>query len=132
MTMANTNTMLKTLLGLAAVAAWQNRDKISEYVKGATSAQGSGGAGIKEASGGLGGLIDAFKKTGLGAQADSWVAKGPNQPITPTQVGQGLDGGMLDQIAAQTGIPREELLKRLSEVLPGLVDQMTPNGSLPR
>ncbi len=128
--MANTNTMLKTLLGLAAVAAWQNRDKISEYVKGATS--GSASPELKSATGGLGGLIDAFKKTGLGAQADSWVAKGPNQSITPDQVGQGLDGGMLDQIAAQTGIPKEELLKRLSQVLPSLVDQMTPNGSLPR
>jgi uncharacterized protein YidB (DUF937 family) len=128
--MANTNTMLKTLLGLAAVAAWQNRDKISDFVKG--SAAGTDNGVVKEAAGGLGGLIDAFKKTGLGAQADSWVAKGPNQSITPDQIGQGLDGGMLDQIAAQTGVPKEELLKRLSQVLPSLVDQMTPNGSLPR
>ena len=128
--MADTNTMLKTLLGLAAVAAWQNRDKISDYVKGAAGT--STNPEVKAATGGLGGLIDAFKKTGLGAQADSWVAKGPNQPITPAQIGQGIDGGMLDQIAAQAGIPKEELLKRLSQVLPGLVDQMTPNGSLPR
>lgn len=128
--MADTNTMLKTLLGLAAVAAWQNRDKISEYVKGATS--GTANPELKTATGGLGGLIDAFKKSGLGAQADSWVAKGPNQSITPTQVGQGLDSAMLDQIAAQTGMSKEELLKRLSQVLPGLVDQLTPNGSLQR
>ena len=127
--MATTNTMLKTLLGLAAVAAWQNRDKISNYVKGAA---GTTNPELKAATGGLGGLIDAFKKTGLGAQAESWVAKGPNQPITPAQVGQGIDAGLLDQIAAQTGIPKEELLQRLSQVLPSLVDQLTPNGSLPR
>jgi uncharacterized protein YidB (DUF937 family) len=129
--MADTNTMLKSLLGLAAVAAWQNRDKISDFVKG----MGNNPAAREVASnpaGGLGGLIEAFKKSGLGAQADSWVAKGPNQPVTPTQIGQGIDGGMLDQIAAQTGIPKAELLKRLSDVLPGLVDQMTPNGNLPR
>jgi uncharacterized protein YidB (DUF937 family) len=128
--MADTSTMMKTLLGLAAVAAWQNRDKISDFVKG--TASGSSNGVVKEAAGGLGGLMDAFKKTGLGAQADSWVAKGPNQPITPAQVGQGIDSGMLDQIAAQTGIPKDELLKRLSQVLPSLVDQMTPSGSLPR
>jgi uncharacterized protein YidB (DUF937 family) len=129
--MADTNTMLKSLLGLAAVAAWQNRDKISDFVKG----MGNNPAAREFTSnpaGGLGGLIEAFKKSGLGAQADSWVAKGPNQPVTPTQIGQGIDGGMLDQIAAQTGIPKAELLNRLSDVLPGLVDQMTPNGNLPR
>mgnify|MGYP002381626960 CR=1 FL=1 len=128
--MATTNTMLKTLLGLAAVAAWQNRDKITDFVKGASS--GSANPELKSAAGGLGGLVDMLKKSGLGAQADSWVGKGTNQPVTPGQLGQGIDGGLLDQISAQTGIPKEELLTRLSQVLPSLVDQLTPNGSIPK
>jgi uncharacterized protein YidB (DUF937 family) len=129
--MADTNTMLKSLLGLAAVAAWQNRDKISDFVKGMGSNPAAGGL-AGNTGGAVGGLVDMLKKSGLGAQADSWVAKGPNQAVTPTQIGQGIDGGMLDQIAAQTGIPKEELLSRLSQVLPGLVDQLTPNGNLQR
>jgi uncharacterized protein YidB (DUF937 family) len=129
--MADTNTMLKSLLGLAAVAAWQNRDKISDFVKGMGSNPAAGGL-PGNTGGAVGGLVDMLKKSGLGAQADSWVAKGPNQAVTPTQIGQGIDGGMLDQIAAQTGIPKEELLSRLSQVLPGLVDQLTPNGNLQR
>jgi uncharacterized protein YidB (DUF937 family) len=129
--MADTNVMLKSLLGLAAVAAWQNRDKISDFVKGMGSNPAAGSVATNP-GGAIGGLVDMLKKSGLGAQADSWVAKGPNQPVTPTQIGQGIDGGMLDQIAAQTGIPKDELLTRLSQVLPGLVDQMTPNGSLHR
>jgi uncharacterized protein YidB (DUF937 family) len=123
--------MFKSLLGLAAVAAWQNRDKIGDFVKGMSSNPAVASAGVNPA-GGLGSLVDVFKKSGLGAQVDSWVAKGPNQAISPAQLGQGIDGGMLDQIAAQTGIPKDELLSRLSQVLPSLVDQMTPNGSLPR
>jgi uncharacterized protein YidB (DUF937 family) len=129
--MADTNVMLKSLLGLAAVAAWQNRDKISDFVKGMGSNPAAGPVAANP-GGAIGGLVDMLKNSGLGAQADSWVAKGPNQAVTPTQIGQGIDGGMLDQIAAQTGIPKDELLTRLSQVLPGLVDQMTPNGSLHR
>lgn len=129
--MAETSTMWKSLIGLAAVAAWQNRDKISDFVKGMANNPAAGGVATNP-GGAVGGLVDMLKKSGLGAQADSWVAKGPNQPISPDQIVQGVGGPVLDQIAAQTGIPKEELLKRLSQVLPDLIDNMTPNGSLPR
>ena len=127
--MANTNTMLKALLGLAAVAAFQNRDKLTDFVKNMGGDVASTTA--SNPAGGLGGLIDAFKKAGLGKQADSWVKSGPNEPVSPVEVEKTVGGDMLDQLAAQTGISREELLKRLSAVLPGLVDSMTPNGRLP-
>ena len=126
--MANQSSMLKALLGLAAVAAFQNRDKITDFVKNMAPHDATAGA---NPTGGLGGLIDSFKKAGLGKQADSWVKSGPNDPVTPTQVEQGVGGDMLDQLAAQTGMSRDELLKRLSAVLPGLVDSLTPNGKLP-
>ena len=124
--MANTNTMLKALLGLAVVAGWQNRDKIGEFVKGMSNKTGA-----DNPAGGLGGLIDGFKKAGLGDKADSWVGTGENAPVTAPEVEKGVGGDVLDQLAAQTGLSRDDLLKRLTQVLPGMVDGMTPTGKLP-
>jgi uncharacterized protein YidB (DUF937 family) len=127
--MAKTNTMLKALLGLAVVAGWQNRDKIGDFVKN-MGGQGGGAAGGSPA-GGLGGLVDAFKKAGLGEKADSWVGTGQNEPVTAPEVEKGVGRDVIDDLAAQTGLSRDELLKRLSEVLPGMVDKMTPGGKVP-
>jgi uncharacterized protein YidB (DUF937 family) len=125
--MTKSNSMLKALLGLAVVAGWQNRDKIGDFVKGMS---GAGSVGADAPAGGLGGLVDAFKKAGLGDKADSWVASGPNAPVTSPEVEKGLGGDVLDGLAQQTGLSREELLKRLSAVLPEMVDKMTPSGRL--
>jgi uncharacterized protein YidB (DUF937 family) len=125
--MANTNNMLKALLGLAVVAGWQNRDKISDFVKNLGNQAASG----DHPAGGLGGLIDNFRKAGLGDKADSWVGTGQNAPVTEPEVEKGVGGDMIDELAKQTGLSREELLKRLATVLPNVVDQLTPAGKLP-
>jgi uncharacterized protein YidB (DUF937 family) len=125
--MAKTNTMLKALLGLAVVAGWQNRDKIGDFVKGVTN-QAGGTDGSP--AGGLGDIVDSFRKSGLGQKADSWVGTGANEPVTEPEVAKGLGPDVLDGLAEQTGLSREELLKRLSAVLPEMVDKMTPNGRL--
>lgn len=124
--MTSTNTMLKALLGLAVVAGWQNRDKIGELVKGMANQTGAS----VNAAGGLGGLIDSFKKAGLGEKADSWVATGPNQPVSEPEVEKSVGSDALDALARETGLSREELLKRLAAVLPDLVDKMTPAGKV--
>lgn len=125
--MAKTNTLLKALLGMAVVAGWQNRDKIGEFVKNMAN---KGASGDGQVSGGLGDLVESFKKAGLGQKADSWVGTGQNEPVTPVEVEKGVGGDIIDDLARQTGVSREELLKRLSEVLPGMVDKMTPTGKL--
>jgi uncharacterized protein YidB (DUF937 family) len=125
--MANTNTMLKALLGLAVVAGWQNRDKIGDFVKGVATQPGTAGA---NPAGGLSDLVDSFRKGGLGEKADSWVSSGANHPVSEPEVAKGVGADVLDGLAAQTGLSREELLKRLSAVLPEMVDKMTPNGRL--
>ena len=112
---------LAALLGLVAVAGYQNRDKIGEFVKG----MGASGTG------GLGDLVDHFKKTGLGQAADSWVGKGDNKPVTEAQVSDSLGTDLIDILVKQTGLSREELLARLSKTLPEAVDKMTPDGKVP-
>ncbi len=112
---------LAALLGLVAVAGYQNRDKIGEFVKGISDNN----------TGGLGDLVDHLKKTGLGQAAESWIGKGENKPVSETQVGDALGTDLIDILIKQTGLSREELLARLSRTLPDAVDKLTPDGKLP-
>lgn len=80
---------------------------------------------------GLGGLLQSFEQNGLGNVIQSWIAPGPNQPITPQQVHQAIGPDVIDDIAQRAGMPRDQLLAELSRVLPGLVDKATPQGRLP-
>ncbi len=142
------------LLGLLAVAGYQNRDKITEMLGGRRQEPGSG-PGQDSQPGGLGGvlgnlggllggasagsvlsgglsdLIERFKRNGQGQAADSWVKTGPNQPIGPNQLEQAIGPDVLNTLSQQTGLSREELLSRLTRELPAAVDKFTPEGRLP-
>ena len=63
--------------------------------------------------------------------ADSWVKTGPNQQLAPQQLEQAIGPDVLNTLAQQTGLSREELLSRLTRELPDAVDKFTPNGRLP-
>ena len=80
--------------------------------------------------GGLGGLVQAFQQKGLGDVVGSWVGTGQNLPVSPQQIQQVL-GPQVAQVAAQHGLTTEAATSALSQLLPGLVDQLTPNGQLP-
>lgn len=81
--------------------------------------------------GGLGGLIQAFQKNGLGDIVNSWVGTGKNLPISPEQIQQGLGGDLLKQLASQAGISTEAAGGQLASLLPGLIDKLTPDGKMP-
>jgi uncharacterized protein YidB (DUF937 family) len=81
--------------------------------------------------GGLGGLLNKLQQGGLGNAANSWVGSGQNQPASPGQLGSALGPNILKTLAQQSGLSEDELTKQLSQVLPGLVDKLTPNGRLP-
>lgn len=93
------------------------------------SVGGAGAGGIL--GGGLGELLDRFRQNGQGDTAESWVASGPNKPIDPPHLEQAIGPDVLDTLSQQTGLPREELLARLSRELPDAVDKYTPQGHLP-
>lgn len=148
---------LAALLGLLAVAGYQNRDKLTELLNGAAKpADGAasdagaaagggllggvmksvtdmfGGApGAAEVKGGLTDVLDKFRGAGHGDAADSWVAKGPNASVTPAQTEGALGGDLIDMLVKQTGLSRDDLLKRLSQVLPEAVDKLSPDGKMP-
>jgi len=142
------------LLGLLAVAGYQNRDKIAEMLGARNQEPGAGpgqnnqldrqggvlgnlggllgGASVGSVlSGGLGDLIERFKQNGQGQAADSWVKPGPNQQLRPDQLEQAIGPDVLNTLAQQTGLSRDELLARLTRDLPAAVDKFTPEGRLP-
>lgn len=137
---------MTALLGLLAIAGYQNRDKLAEMLGGKggapgqtglsgllgqlSSGLGAGGVGGL-LSGGLGELVDRFKQSGQADTVDSWVSTGPNKQIAPSQVEQAIGPDVLETLSKQTGLSREEILARLSRELPEAVDKYTPQGRLP-
>jgi len=81
--------------------------------------------------GGLGGLLGKLTEAGHGNTVDSWVKPGPNQPISPGNLGNALGSQTISDLARQAGISEDELLQQLSHVLPGVVDKVTPQGQVP-
>jgi uncharacterized protein YidB (DUF937 family) len=102
--------------------------------------QGGGNAAMVNAiagmlgqqSGGIGGLVQAFTQNGMAEQAQSWVGTGENMPISPDQVQSVLGGDMIANLASQVGIPPEMASTVVSQVLPMLIDQLTPGGDVPQ
>ena len=82
-------------------------------------------------AGGLGGLLNQFQQGGLGEVMKSWIGTGPNQPISPNQLGSVLGPKIIQVLAQKTGMSEQELTAQLSQILPGVVDKLTPNGRLP-
>jgi uncharacterized protein YidB (DUF937 family) len=82
-------------------------------------------------SGGLGGLMSAFERKGLGTIMDSWIGTGTNQSIGADQVAKVLGNDTIGQFAIKAGIGIEDAGPALAAVLPSLIDQLSPKGKAP-
>jgi uncharacterized protein YidB (DUF937 family) len=145
--MANKMPSMLALLGLLAVAGYQNRDKIAEAIKRlqnetpSDAPEGDGGmlggilgaaAGSGGLTGGLADLMNSFRNAGQAEVADSWVTPGvPTRGLTPEQVEQAVGTENLHELSIRTGLSRDELLQRLSTAIPENVDRLTPDGKFP-
>ncbi len=85
---------------------------------------------LLQQNGGLEGVLGKFRQGGLGAQADSWVSTGPNMGISPAQIEQIFGSSALDGIASQLGVSQEQAGSTMSQVLPELINQLTPQGQV--
>lgn len=141
------------LLGLVAVAGYQNRDKISDALKGLQSSGADGrnggldgilgglgdmlggnraGSSSGGLAGGLGELMNTFKTAGQSETADSWVTPGvPTKGLTAQEVEQAIGSENLDELSSRTGLSRQNLLERLATAIPETVDRLTPEGRMP-
>ena len=150
---------MTALLGMLALAGYQNRDKITEMLKGAGTSgpnTGAGQPGLGGLLGSLGGLLggagstgggtggagsllnnglnellDSFKQNGQGDTAQSWIEPGPNKEISPPQLKQAIGSDVLALLEQKTGLSQQELLARLSRELPSAIDKYTPDGRVP-
>ena len=82
-------------------------------------------------NGGLGQVLQDLQRSGQGRTAQSWVGRGENESIAPDDLANALGADTISALTQQTGLPRDELLSGLSQNLPELVDQLTPDGRLP-
>jgi len=141
---------MTALLGLLAIAGYQNRDKLADMFRNATADQSKPGAtdplsgvlgnlgGMLEGAGiggllngGIGELLERFRQNGQGEVAQPWINHGPNREVAPPQLRQAIGDDVLEKLEQQTGLSQEELLARLFRELPVAVDQYTPDGRLP-
>ena len=87
---------------------------------------------INNTPGGLSGLLQNFHEKGLGGLASSWVGTGQNLPISADQIQNVLGSDQVKQLAAKAGISPDIASSALSQLLPTLVDKLTPNGQVPQ
>ena len=117
-------------------------DAIAGQVVGALTNSGNSGAagGLMEAigglinnpqTGGLTGLISAFEQKGLGSVVQSWIGTGQNASIAPDQLHAVLGSDQLQAIASKLGLPIGDITNHLAQFLPQIINQITPNGSVP-
>ena len=88
--------------------------------------------GNDAAGGGLGGLLAKFKQGGLGHVADSWVSSGQNMPVSADQLGSVLGNDTIANIAKQVGLSHGDAAGQLSQMLPQIIDKLTPHGQVPQ
>ena len=150
---------LTALLGILAVAGYQNRDKLagmfgtnaaansnaplahtqSGPTQGAAPAPNQGVTQLLAGLGGVGSLlgnglnelVERFKTAGQAPVVDSWIKTGDNNPTSPVELERAIGPEVLDNLVSQTGLSRADIVQRLSRDLPDAVDRYTPDGKIP-
>lgn len=95
-------------------------------------AQNGGQGGEQGGGGGLGGLLHQLQAGGLGEQLQSWISTGANQPVSSEQLNDALGGDAIGRLAEQAGVSHGEAGSMLSQMLPQIIDKLSPNGQLPQ
>lgn len=79
----------------------------------------------------LSGLLQKLKDSGLEEQVASWIGSGENQPVSGDQIKDALGEETVQQVAEQSGIAPEHAASGLAQLLPQIINQLTPNGQVP-
>jgi uncharacterized protein YidB (DUF937 family) len=104
---------------------------LGDLLKGGLGGALAGGAAGSILGGGLNDLLKQLQDGGQKETADSWVSKGPNKEISPNDLAGALGGDQIRTMMDQSGLSKQELLDGLSQYLPGMIDQLTPDGRMP-
>lgn len=82
-------------------------------------------------NGGVGGVLERFRQKGFGKQADSWVSTGGNVDLRAEEADEVVGGEELSRLAKQLGVPEREVALGFAEIVPELVDKLSPGGEVP-
>jgi len=86
---------------------------------------------VLEQNGGLPGIISKFEHGGMADHVGSWVGTGANMPISGAQLQEILGSGSIGEIAQRLGLSHADASSGLAQVLPQVVDKLTPEGQVP-
>ena len=111
--------------GQAAQGGAGGQEALLKLVLGMLSDNGQGGGG------GMGALLQQLQQAGLGEQVNSWVGTGQNLPVSAEQLQGAFGADPMSQMAERMGLSTGDLGAQLSQMLPQVVDQLTPGGRLP-
>jgi uncharacterized protein YidB (DUF937 family) len=127
--------------GLAGGGADSGLGGILDGLSGGGTGQGGGMGGLLGGllpmvgkmleGGGLQKVLAGFQENGLAEQAGSWLGTGPNEPINGDDVRKVVGSEELTKIAGRLGVSEDEAASALAEVLPAVVDKVSPDGQLP-
>jgi uncharacterized protein YidB (DUF937 family) len=114
-------------------------DNLKNLSSQAMGGSGQAGGSVENAVSGLlgkggsalPGLLDKFGAGGLGDVAQSWVSKGANLPISGAQVKSVLGSDVVSSVAAKLGLGTDAAAEKIAQVLPGIIDKVTPDGLVP-
>jgi uncharacterized protein YidB (DUF937 family) len=87
--------------------------------------------GGQQGASGLEALVEKLRNGGLKEQVESWISTGTNRPVAPQDLERALGEGEADRLASSAGVERPGLFALLSQMLPCVIDGLTPQGRLP-
>jgi len=86
---------------------------------------------LLQQNGGLEGVLGRLRQGGLGQQADSWVGTGQNMNISPDQLQQVFGSSTISDLASQLGMPEDQAGSTMAQLLPEVINRLTPQGQVP-
>lgn len=137
--------LLDSVLGAAMGGGQQQGGGLGNILGSMLGGQQGGGGGMNSqlinmaigmlgndgGQGGLGGLAAKFQQAGLGDAMSSWIGSGDNQAVSGDQISSALGPDALNDIASKLGMSQGDAAGQLSQILPGLINGLTPNGQAP-
>jgi uncharacterized protein YidB (DUF937 family) len=109
---------------------------------GGTGARRGGGGGMLLAmllpfamqwvqrNGGIGAVVDRFRQNGYEKHASSWLSTGDNDDIDAEAVNNVIGRDELSRLAQQLGVPEDEVAQGFAEIMPEMVNQLSPDGDI--
>lgn len=113
---------------------------LDDVFNAATGGQNQSGGGllghvldvVQNHPGGVSGMVQSLNAGGLGSLVNSWISTGQNLPVSADQIESALGSGPIADLAAKAGISPDQAKSALSQLLPQVIDKLSPNGQLPQ